>query len=207
MKVRDQKVTEALSRHIKIKMKSANMTQAEIAYEQFADFEKKRKNEMKSKRLLIISCSARKSGDKLCPAIERYQSPKFFVLRRFLKNFPCNAPVIWILSAKYGLIGADKKIRHYDTAMLPERARKLQKEFPHQFYILFKYSFGNQPPSDVLLHLPKAYESAFAEQIGNLKTIAPVKSLTGRPGERNRRMKTWLEQTSWEEPRSYERNN
>ncbi len=59
------------------------------------------------KRLLILSCSQRKSESlERLPAIERYNGPLFFVLRRFIRECPGQARHldVYILSAAYGLI-------------------------------------------------------------------------------------------------------
>ena len=59
------------------------------------------------RRLLILSCSQRKrETQEPLPAIERYNGPLFFVLRRFLRECPRQARQldVYILSAAYGLI-------------------------------------------------------------------------------------------------------
>jgi len=69
------------------------------------------------RRLLILSCSQRKQASHgLLPAIERYNGPLFFVLRRFLRECPCQAKRldVYILSAAYGLIAGDFPTPLYD---------------------------------------------------------------------------------------------
>ena len=72
------------------------------------------------RQLLILSCSQRKhaSPDPL-PAIERYNGPLFFVLRRFFRECPHQAKQldVYILSAAYGLISADFQTKFYDQKM------------------------------------------------------------------------------------------
>jgi hypothetical protein len=77
-------------------------------------------------RLLILACSRRKRSDPaLLPAIERYDGPAFRVVRRFLRIQPAPPPSIYILSAKFGLIGQQEPIPDYDQPMTAERAGQL----------------------------------------------------------------------------------
>lgn len=155
------------------------------------------KNELR-KRLLILSCSARKSDARVCNAIDRYNSPSFFLLRRYLKNNPENDLVIWILSARYGLIGSRFRIETYDTAMTPERAAQLGEKIGRQFQKLYGNNFEDRAPrivpSEVFCHLPRYYRDALAVQLETLGRIAEVKFAAGRPGEKLRDLKNWLEE-------------
>lgn len=79
-------------------------------------------------RLLILSCSQRKClRNGLLPAIERYDGPSFRLLRKFLENYSSQKSLldIYILSAKFGLIPANRKIPNYDMKMTPEGASEL----------------------------------------------------------------------------------
>ena len=83
------------------------------------------------RRLLILSCSQRKhETQELLPAIERYNGPLFFVVRRFLRECPCQARQldVYILSASYGLIPGDFPIKWYDRRMDLPRAVELQSQ-------------------------------------------------------------------------------
>jgi hypothetical protein len=64
------------------------------------------------------------------PAIERYNGPAFFVLRRFLRKQPNKAALldVYILSAAYGFIRSDRPITLYDQKMISSRATELQPE-------------------------------------------------------------------------------
>jgi hypothetical protein len=77
--------------------------------------------------LLIVACSQRKKPAKgKLPAIDRYDGPVFRVLRKYLRESAQKPPCVLILSAKYGLIAADRKIKDYDcrlTAASAERSR------------------------------------------------------------------------------------
>ena len=149
-----------------------------------------------SKRLLILSCSARKADGKGLPALDRYNSPAFFLLRRFLRTNPKPAArlVVWIVSAKYGLISADQRIKTYDQAMTPQRLQDLKRNFRSQFSSIYKSSFGKFEPLEVFCHLPQNYRDAIQTQIDVLGRLAPLKIAAGRPGEKLRELKNWLEE-------------
>lgn len=66
-------------------------------------------------RLLLISCSKRKRADyKLMPAIDRYDGPAFYVLRRYLREIDDRHLSVYILSAEFGIINVQKLIPYYD---------------------------------------------------------------------------------------------
>ncbi|HVE56559.1 MAG TPA: hypothetical protein VNB22_07000 [Pyrinomonadaceae bacterium] len=146
-----------------------------------------------TKRLLILSCSARKTSDEQCAALDRYLSPAFYVVRRFLKNNPQNDVVIWIVSAKYGLIGANRLIEHYDQAMTPARAGELAGRIAEQFEDLNRAHFLQRAPVSVFCHLPKTYADALASQLNIFRKYSSVEAAQGRPGEKLQQLKNWLE--------------
>ena len=81
-------------------------------------------------RLLILSCSQKKrSNPGSIPALERYDGPTFRVMNKFIRvcSSEVQLPDTYILSAKFGLISADKPIPHYDRRMTPQRVEKLQQ--------------------------------------------------------------------------------
>jgi hypothetical protein len=78
-------------------------------------------------RLLVIACSERKApAAGLLPAIDRYDGPAFRVLRKFLREHESLAPTILVLSAKYGLIPADREIPFYDCRISRDTAYALR---------------------------------------------------------------------------------
>ena len=88
------------------------------------------------RRLLILSCSQRKhTSEDLLPAIERYNGPLFFVLRRFLRECPHEAKQldVYILSAVYGLISAGYSVPFYDQKMNMSRVLELQPQIKTTF--------------------------------------------------------------------------
>ena len=81
-------------------------------------------------RLLILSCSQKKKSTQgLLPALERYDGPAFAVMNKFIRVYSSEVqlPDVYILSAKFGLISADKPIPDYDHLMTSQRAQELQE--------------------------------------------------------------------------------
>lgn len=145
------------------------------------------------KRLLILNCSGRKSDEEFCSAITRYQSPVYFVVRRYLRLNPVNNLVIWILSGKYGLIDADKNTVHYNTVMTEERARELQGRINRQYVELMRKYFQGEKIGEVFCHLSANYQLAFQSQLKRLEKSSSVTISVGRPGEKSKMLKEWLE--------------
>jgi hypothetical protein len=80
-------------------------------------------------RLLILACSKKKkSAIGTLPAIERYDGPAFRVLRKFLRERPDDPLTVLILSAKYGLIDAARRISDYDRRLSTSRAEVLHRQ-------------------------------------------------------------------------------
>lgn len=145
------------------------------------------------KRLLILNCAGRKSEQEFCPAIERYQTPIYFVVRRFLRLHPENNLVIWILSGKYGLIDSEKQTVHYNTVMTEERGKILQPRINRQFVELMRKHFQGEKIEEVFCHLSANYQLAFESQLKRLRKNSSVTMSVGRPGEKSKMLKGWLE--------------
>ena len=107
-----------------------------------------------TRRLLILGCTAtKKSNADRMPAIERYDGPTFRVLRKALRERAAPNLVVYVLSAKYGLIEGDSLITDYDLAMTPDRARALR---PSVSYVLD----GLRPFLEVYVELGHDYLAA-----------------------------------------------
>ena len=81
-------------------------------------------------RLLILSCSQRKQSTQgLLPALQRYDGPAYRVMSKFMRVHPSEVRSldVYILSAEFGLISADKPIPDYDRRMTYKRAKELQQ--------------------------------------------------------------------------------
>lgn len=144
------------------------------------------------KKLLILNCSGRKSDDEFCSAIDRYLSPVYFVVRRYLRLNPDNGLVIWILSGKYGLIDSDKKTVHYNQVMTEERGKALQSRINRQYVELMRKHFQGEKIDEVFCHLSANYQLAFQTQLNRLRKNSKVIISSGRPGEKSKMLKEWL---------------
>jgi hypothetical protein len=81
------------------------------------------------RRLLIMACSQRKDpteGSRA--AIDRYDGPAFRVLRKYMRAGAGSLPSVLILSAKYGLIPASRKIVNYDCCLTARSADQLRPQ-------------------------------------------------------------------------------
>jgi hypothetical protein len=144
-------------------------------------------------RLLILSCSQRKKPDAgLLPAIERYDGPAFRVLRKYLRDGAPGAPTVLILSAKYGLIEADKKIPWYDhrlSGVAAERLRPAVLETARRVT-------GSHGWRAVGVCAGKEYQSALSGLAELLPAGARVELLAGGLGKRLAALRDWLRQDS-----------
>ena len=146
------------------------------------------------RRLLILSCSQRKhKTQEPLPAIERYNGPLFFVLRRFLRECPHQARQldVYILSAAYGLIPRDFPIKWYDQKMDLSRAIELQPYVNTTFSDLLRGEYAS-----ICFVLGKTYLKAFE----NTQDLIPVHMESiiayGQIGKKLAQLKQWL----WREP-------
>jgi hypothetical protein len=90
-------------------------------------------------RALFLACSERKLLDPgPLPAVKRYDGPCFRVLRRYLRNAGEDALLVWILSAKHGLIRGDTCILSYDRAMTRSRADALRTSIAATFTVVLR---------------------------------------------------------------------
>ena len=145
------------------------------------------------RRLLILSCSQRKhASHKPLPAIDRYNGPLFFVLRRFLRECPLRAKLldVYILSAKYGLIPADFPTALYDRKMTPSRAVELESQVATVFSDIIRANY-----TSICFVLGKTYLKAF----GGAKDFVPIRTdlifAYGPIGKKQAQLKKWL----WDE--------
>jgi hypothetical protein len=150
-------------------------------------------------RLLILSCSQRKVGaaDQV-PAIDRYDGPAFRVLRKYLREGPPETPTVLILSAKYGLIGSDRRIPAYDCRMSAARARELR---PHVIATA-RQVFASRRWQEVSVCVGKHYRSALDGFLPLLPDGCPVVFLSGGQGPRLTRLRAWLRRSGCVEGQS-----
>ena len=142
------------------------------------------------RRLLILSCSQRKhASHKPLPAIDRYNGPLFFVLRRFLRECPLQVKLldVYILSAKYGLIPADFPTALYDRRMTLSRAAKLESQVTTVFSDIIRTDY-----SSICFVLGKTYLEAFE----GTQDLVPIHMESifayGPIGKKQVQLKKWL---------------
>ena len=147
----------------------------------------------RKKRLLILSCSQRKStSPDLLPAIERYNGPLFFVLRRFMRECPQQVRYldVYILSAAYGLIPWDFPTSLYDQKMNTSRVVELQPQVNTEFSNILQSQYAS-----ICFVLGKTYLKAFKD----LRQLIPVftESIVayGPIGKKQAQLKKWLWET------------
>ena len=142
------------------------------------------------RRLLILSCSQRKhESQELLPAIDRYNGPLFFVLRRFLRECPCQARQldVYILSAAYGLIPGDFPIAWYNQKINVARIAELQSQVHTTFSDIQRDNYAS-----ICFVLGRTYLKAF-EGTQNLVPIhAEPIVIYGPMGKKQTQLKKWL---------------
>lgn len=142
-------------------------------------------------RLLILTCSRKKkAGSRLLPALERYDGPAFQVLRKFTVECPTKAQGLdtWIISAKFGLIPADKPIPYYDELMTVHRATVLNPIVLAEVERLLARCIYRK----LLINVGQGYLPALA----GYELLAPddleVTLLSGSLGHRQAMLRDWL---------------
>ena len=144
------------------------------------------------RRLLILSCSERKHTSKeLLPAIERYNGPVFFLLRRFLRDCPEKARLldVYILSAAHGLIPASQLIAPYDQKMIQYRASELQPHVLATFGELMQNNY-----TSLCIVMGKAYLAALEGWWDLVPTNLALMVAKGPMGVKQAQLKNWLEE-------------
>lgn len=138
------------------------------------------------RRLLILSCSQRKrASHEPLPAIDRYNGPLFFVLRRFLRECPHRARLldVYILSAVYGLIPGDFSTALYDRKMNTSRIAELQPQITTVFSGIRRDNYIS-----VCFVLGKAYLKALEGLQAHKEAIVAH----GPIGKKQTQLKRWL---------------
>jgi hypothetical protein len=120
--------------------------------------------------------------------VDRYDSPQFRVVRRYLGSAPpVVLPDVLVLSAEHGLIRGDRLIAPYDRRMTSERARALRAEVVAGLAVLVANG-----PADLLVSCSGAY----AATLDGLEQVLPADSTVwrapNRPGERLACLHDWL---------------
>lgn len=147
-------------------------------------------------RLLLLSCSQRKRQQPgLLPAIERYDGPLFRLLRRYQQGYSAtnlggrSTPSVYIMSAEYGLISADRPIPVYDRRMTTDRARELRTNVLDGLRELLG---ANTPYRELLLCMGREYQRALEGWGRSWPTGLIVYQAEGSMGGKQAQLYDWL---------------
>jgi hypothetical protein len=142
-------------------------------------------------RLLIIACSQRKNpASGLLPAVDRYDGPAFRVLRKFLAQAPGEIPTVLIVSARYGLLDAQRRIPDYDCRMSAARARELRP----QVLEAARHPLTAECWLEIGLCVGKQYRIALDGISSLIRDDLPLVVIGGGLGQRLTRLRAWLRQ-------------
>jgi hypothetical protein len=151
-------------------------------------------------RLLVLACSRRKHSQvDLVPAIDRYDGPPYRMVRRYLATHRSDVRTC-IISAEYGIIGANDLVPMYDRQMTLERARQLEPSITASIVNLV----SSRPPSRVLVCAGGRYLVAFDGAYKALERLCEVGTISRPPGAQLAVLHDWLYGTA---PRSYMTNH
>jgi hypothetical protein len=140
-------------------------------------------------RILILACSQRKSrAPEPLPALDRYDGPAFRVLRKYLREHRDEGLTVFILSAKYGLIGANRKIIDYDCRLTPDLAATMR----HKVIATVRRAMRRRRARAIGICASRDYRRALA----GVEELAPenvrVSLIAGGQGTRLAALKQWL---------------
>ena len=140
-----------------------------------------------SRDLLLMGCSRRKAaGIQAGPAWEVYDGPLYRVLRKRLgprAAWPEGLDVL-IVSARYGVIRADRRIETYDAVLTG-------REPPGRWTKALRRAVGGRDYGRVHVNLGRAYLRAVGD-LGPLFAGADVAFAAGGIGRRAAGLVAWL---------------
>ena len=140
-------------------------------------------------RLLVISCSQRKTPDEAAiPAILRYDGPAFRVLRKYRREVRDSSLAILILSAKYGLIDAERPIPRYDCRMTRASASAMKPDVLAKA----KRILGSKDWDAIGLCASRDYQIALEGLSRFAPEGAPFDLIQGGLGLRLKGLRDWL---------------
>lgn len=152
-----------------------------------------------NRRLLILSCSQRKhSTQGLLPALQRYDGPAYRVMSKFMRMHPSEVRLldVYVLSAEFGLISADKPIPDYDRRMTYQRAKELQQPV----LSALKQVLIRKRYEDLFLSIGKDYLrvlNGYESLIPNNLTVIVSRGVMGR---KLAELRNWLREDVSESP-------
>lgn len=127
----------------------------------------------------------------MLPAIERYDGVNYRVIKKLQREgrFPSNVDVM-ILSARYGLIGAETPIPYYNRCM--DRARAI--ELRNQVTEILSSLLRAREFDEIFVNMGKAYLGAIDNSLQTLAKENHVTYANGGIGQKMKAMKLWLEE-------------
>jgi hypothetical protein len=140
--------------------------------------------------LLLIGCSRRKTmGLRRGRAWDVYDGPLFQVLKKALRGRAGWDAVVSVLivSAKHGVIRADRVIATYDERLTALAAREQAERFGRQLRMLI----AGRRFRAVQVNLGRHYLEALPD-LDRLFTQTPVDRASGGIGVRNAQTRRWL---------------
>lgn len=151
-------------------------------------------------RLLILACSVTKRL-RPGPATDVYDGPLYHVLRKA----GAQGVLVYILSARYGLIPGFQWIEPYDQRMTPERAADLRDQVQETLSRLREWGHDDLPKSvfssvgitNVHIQVGQVYRLALPDNAALVKMFGyPVVWGEGGIGQRCKQLKQWLKSQS-----------
>lgn len=143
--------------------------------------------ETKNMHILILSCSSKKKCvDYDAPAFEVYDGVFFSVYKKAVNAFPNlqSKVALFIISAKYGLIEANKKIAYYDLKMTMSIAQGQRENNT----ITLQRMVQKLQPESIVVVMGKTY----LQSIDLSDVSIPVKYISGEIGVMLHGLKEWL---------------
>lgn len=142
-------------------------------------------------RLLILACSQRKVPAKgYLRAIDRYDGPAFRVLRKYLRETADGSLAVLVLSAKYGLIEAERAIPWYDQRLSDASAARLRA----QVLEVAKHVLRSHHWRAVGLCAGREYRSVLDRLAELIPEGTRLHLLAGGQGKRLTALRDWLRQ-------------
>jgi hypothetical protein len=138
--------------------------------------------------LLVIACSKRKlETAHPISALDRYDGGTYRTIRKLEREHKLPQSVdIKIISAKYGLIDARRKIPYYEQKLTAERAQELKDSI----ITSLRKCVGDVNYEEIYFDLGTDYLAPIESFVQSVKCKTVVAS--GRIGIRLRSVKTWL---------------
>lgn len=143
-----------------------------------------------ARRLLIVGCSARKHpAAEPVAALRLYDGVAFRVLRRAEREGCLSPDVdIVILSARYGLLGAEALISLYEERLTPQRAHKQAASNAERLIARLEGAFYRE----VFLCMGATYRMALQPYELWLPSHVELRVSKGGIGQQLQQLKGWL---------------